>query len=97
MLIPKRKSMVEGLENVIVSLYAKGMSAKENGILIDEVIDDQLVEKSIYKKENIKKGEVIENCGGSPVSLNFFKFNSLDEAKLLLVLIKSILIVLKKD
>ena len=26
MLVPKRKSMVDGLENVIVSLYAKGMS-----------------------------------------------------------------------
>ena len=26
MIIPKRKSMVKGLENVIVSLYAKGMS-----------------------------------------------------------------------
>ncbi len=26
MLIPKRKSMIEGVENVIVSLYAKGMS-----------------------------------------------------------------------
>ena len=33
----------------------KGMYAKENGILLDEVIDDQLVEKAIYKKENIKK------------------------------------------
>ena len=29
MLIPKRKSMVEGLENVIVSLYAKGMSVSD--------------------------------------------------------------------
>ena len=26
MLIPKRKTMVDGIENVIVSLYAKGMS-----------------------------------------------------------------------
>ena len=29
MIIPKRKSMVEGLENVIVSLYAKGMSVSD--------------------------------------------------------------------
>lgn len=28
-LVPKRKSMVEGIENVIVSLYAKGMSVSD--------------------------------------------------------------------
>lgn len=29
MLVPKRKSMVEDLENVIVSLYVKGMSVSD--------------------------------------------------------------------
>lgn len=29
MIIPKRKSMVEGVENIIVSLYAKGMSTSD--------------------------------------------------------------------
>lgn len=29
MIIPKRKSMVKGLENVIVSLYTKGMSVSD--------------------------------------------------------------------
>lgn len=28
-LVPKRKSMVEGIENVIVSLYAKGMTVRD--------------------------------------------------------------------
>ncbi len=36
MIIPKRKSMVEGIENVIISLYAKGMSNSD----IEEQIKD---------------------------------------------------------
>ena len=39
MIIPKRKSMVEGLENVIVSLYAKGMSVSDIEEQIREVYD----------------------------------------------------------
>ena len=38
-LIPKRKSMVEGIENVIVSLYAKGMSTSDIEAQISEVYD----------------------------------------------------------
>ena len=37
MLIPKRKSMVEGLENVIISLYAKRMSVSDIEEQIREV------------------------------------------------------------
>jgi transposase-like protein len=37
MLVPKRKSMVEGIENVIVSLYAKGMSVSDIEEQISEV------------------------------------------------------------
>jgi putative transposase len=29
-LVPKRKSMAEGVENVIISMYAKGMSNQDN-------------------------------------------------------------------
>ncbi|WP_410503976.1 transposase [Flavobacterium sp. I3-2] len=29
MIVPKRQNMVDGLENVIVSLYAKGMSVND--------------------------------------------------------------------
>ncbi len=36
-LIPKRKSMVEGIENVIISLYAKGMSVNDIEEQIKEV------------------------------------------------------------
>jgi transposase-like protein len=38
-LVPKRKSMVEGIENVIVSLYAKGMSVSDIEEQISEVYD----------------------------------------------------------
>lgn len=38
-LVPKRKSMVEGIENVIVSLYAKGMSVSDIEEQINEVYD----------------------------------------------------------
>jgi putative transposase len=38
-LVPKRKSMVEGIENVIVSLYAKGMSVADIEEQINEVYD----------------------------------------------------------
>ncbi len=37
MIIPKRKSMVEGIENVIISLYAKGMSNSDIEEQIREV------------------------------------------------------------
>ena len=38
-LVPKRKSMVDGIENVIVSLYAKGMSNSDIEEQIREVYD----------------------------------------------------------
>lgn len=41
MIVPKRESMVEGLEEVIVSLYAKGMSVSD--------IEDQI--RDVYKFE----------------------------------------------
>ena len=37
MIIPKRKNMVDGLENVIVSLYAKGMTNSDIEQMIQEV------------------------------------------------------------
>lgn len=39
MLVPKRKNMVDGIENVIVSLYAKGMSNSDIEEQIREVYD----------------------------------------------------------
>jgi transposase-like protein len=37
MLVPKRKSMVDGVENVIVSLYAKGMSNSDIQAQMEEI------------------------------------------------------------
>ncbi|WP_298248443.1 transposase, partial [uncultured Christiangramia sp.] len=37
MIVPKRKNMVDGIENVIVSLYAKGMSNSDIEEQISEV------------------------------------------------------------
>lgn len=39
MLIPKRKSMVDGIENIIISLYAKGMSNSDIEEQIRELYD----------------------------------------------------------
>lgn len=39
MLVPKRKSMVDGIENIIVSLYAKGMSNSDIEEQISELYD----------------------------------------------------------
>ncbi|WP_291065955.1 transposase, partial [Empedobacter sp. UBA5036] len=49
MLIPKRKSMVEGLENVIVSLYAKGMSVSDIEEQIREVYNFDVSQSTISR------------------------------------------------
>jgi len=48
-LIPKRKSMVEGIENVIVSLYAKGMSVSDIEEQIREVYNFDVSESTISR------------------------------------------------
>ena len=37
MIVPKRQNMVDGIENVIISLYAKGMSNSDIEEQISEV------------------------------------------------------------
>ena len=49
MLVPKRKSMVEGIENVIVSLYAKGMSVNDIEEQIREVYDIEVSSSTISR------------------------------------------------
>ncbi|MDM1409043.1 transposase, partial [Myroides sp. DF42-4-2] len=49
MIIPKRKSMVEGLENVIVSLYAKGMSVSDIEEQIREVYNFDVSQSTISR------------------------------------------------
>lgn len=48
-LIPKRKSMVEGIENVIVSLYAKGMTVSDIEEQISEVYNFQISTSTISR------------------------------------------------
>jgi putative transposase len=48
-LVPKRKSMVEGIENVIVSLYAKGMSVGDIEEQISEVYDIDVSSSTISR------------------------------------------------
>jgi len=49
MLIPKRKSIFEGLENVIVSLYAKGMSVSDIEEQIREVYNFDVSQSTISR------------------------------------------------
>ncbi len=49
MLIPKRKCMVEGIENVIISLYAKGMSVSDIEEQIREVYNFDILESTIFR------------------------------------------------
>jgi transposase-like protein len=48
-LVPKRKNMVDGLENVIVSLYAKGMSVSDIEEQISEIYDFQISTSAISR------------------------------------------------
>lgn len=49
MLLPKRKGMVDGIENVIVSLYAKGMSNSDIEEQIREVYDFEISTSTISR------------------------------------------------
>lgn len=49
MLIPKRKSMVDGIENIIVSLYAKGMSNSDIETQISELYNFEVSTSTISR------------------------------------------------
>ncbi|MEN8137996.1 MAG: IS256 family transposase [Bacteroidota bacterium] len=49
MLIPKRKSMVDGIENIIISLYAKGMSNSDIEEQIRELYDFEISTSTISR------------------------------------------------
>ena len=59
MLIPKRKSMVEGLENVIVSLYAKGMSVSDIEEQIREVYNFDVSQSTISRITDAITSDII--------------------------------------
>ena len=59
MIIPKRKSMVEGLENVIISLYAKGMSVSDIEEQIREVYDFNLSPSTISRITDAVTADIV--------------------------------------
>lgn len=59
MLIPKRQSMVDGLENVIVSLYAKGMSVSDIEEQIREVYHFDVSTSTISRITELVSNDII--------------------------------------
>ena len=59
MLIPKRQSMVDGLENVIVSLYAKGMSVSDIEEQIREVYNFDVSTSTISRITETVANDII--------------------------------------
>jgi putative transposase len=59
MLIPKRQSMVDGLENVIVSLYAKGMTVSDIEEQIREVYNFEVSTSTISRITEIVASDIV--------------------------------------
>jgi transposase-like protein len=59
MLIPKRRSMVDGLENVIISLYAKGMTVSDIEEQIREVYNFQVSTATISRITDAVASDII--------------------------------------
>ena len=59
MLVPKRKSMVDGIENVIVSLYAKGMSNSDIEEQIREVYNFDVSTSTISRITNSITDDIV--------------------------------------
>jgi transposase-like protein len=59
MLIPKRQSMADGLENVIVSLYAKGMSVSDIEEQIREVYNFEVSASTIFRITETVANDII--------------------------------------
>ena len=59
MLVPKRKSMVEGIENVIISLYAKGMSNSDIEQQIAEVYNFDVSTSTISRITDRVTGDIV--------------------------------------
>lgn len=59
MLVPKRENIAQGIENVIISLYAKGMSVSDIEEQIKEVYDFEISTSTISRITNAVSSEVI--------------------------------------
>lgn len=71
MLVPKRKNMVDGIENVIISLYAKGMSNSDIEEQIREVYDFDISTSTISRITDKVTNDIVawQNRGLEPVYL----------------------------
>ena len=71
MLVPKRKNMVDGIENVIISLYAKGMSNSDIEEQIREVYDFDISTSTISRITDKVTNDIIawQNRASEPVYL----------------------------
>lgn len=58
-IVPKRKNMIDGVENVIVSLYAKGMSVSDIENMMRDVYGFDLSESTISRITDRVAGDVI--------------------------------------
>lgn len=59
MIVPKRKSMVDGIENVIISLYAKGMSTRDIGEQIREVYNFDVSASTISRITDVITKDIV--------------------------------------
>lgn len=59
MLAPKREKIAQGIENVIISLYAKGMSVSDIEEQIKKVYDFEISSSTISRITNTVSSEVI--------------------------------------
>lgn len=59
MIVPKRGNMVDGIENVIVSLYAKGMSNSDIEEQIKEVYDFEVSTSTISRITEKVSGDIV--------------------------------------
>jgi transposase-like protein len=58
-LVPKRKSMAEGVENVIISMYAKGMSNQDIEEQIRELYDINISTSTISRVTNVVAEDIV--------------------------------------
>jgi len=59
MLVPKRGTIVEGIENVIISLYSKGMSVSDIEQQISEIYNFQVSSSTISRITNAVSSEIV--------------------------------------
>ena len=59
MLVPKRENIAQGVENVIISLYAKGMSVSDIEEQIREVYDFEVSSSTISRITSAISNEVV--------------------------------------